>query len=92
MTQIAKTFHVLPSIVAANMDEDHEDWSITAMQLIGYAQAKAVSDRNNSDELKEWEGSKLMKMVDRNSFELHKERMAVRAREAEARAAAKAVK
>lgn len=85
---VAKAFHVLPSVAARDLDEDPERLSLLCLPLINYAEAKAAFDGAEDDEaLKGWAGSKSMEAVTRNTFELHKERVARRKAERERAAA-----
>lgn len=73
---VAEAFHVLPSIVARDLDSDPEMLSLKVLPLLRYAEAYHVLKHADSkDTLKSWAGSKVMEEVKRNTFELHKERV-----------------
>ena len=77
IARIAETFSQLPSVVARDLDSDPERLSITCLSFLSYAEAYGAEKRAKSaDDLKAWEGSKVMDDVIRNSFELRKEKVA----------------
>jgi len=76
---IADQFHVLPTIVARDLETDPEQLSKECQRLLSYAQAKRAFDAaEDSKDLEFWKGSKLMNAVEINTFALHKERIAKR--------------
>jgi len=82
IAQIAETFHVLPNVVAQDLDEDPERLSLTCVSLLRYAEAKQHEENaKDADDMKMWKGSKLMEEVLRNKFQLHRERVARRGAE-----------
>jgi len=77
---VAEAFHVLPSVVARDLDRDPEQLSLICIPLLRYAEAKADFDRAKDEkDLARWKGSKLMGSVKKNTFELRTERLARRA-------------
>lgn len=77
VARIAKEFGVLPSAVARDLDEDPEHSSIVAIQMLGYAHAKAEYDAAKGDEkkLEHWKDSSTMDTVRDNTFKMMKARM-----------------
>jgi len=77
---VAETFHVLPTVVARDLDSDPEQMSLLCVSLLRYAEAKRAEETAKSEEeLASWKGSEVMEKVLRNKYELHKERTAARA-------------
>lgn len=74
---IAKEFHVLPSVVARDLDEDPERLSLVCLQLLRYAEAKDAWDSNNKDRIKAFSGSDMMKRVQEYEFDLVQKSMGV---------------
>jgi len=82
IARVAETFHVLPSVVARDLDTDPERLSLTCMTLLQYSEAHSAEKRSSSkDDMKIWRGNKVMDMVLDTKMELHKERVAARAAE-----------
>jgi len=79
---VAEAFHVLPSVVARDLDRDPEQLSLICIPLLRYAEAKGDFDRSKEEkDLDRWKGSKLMSSVRKNTFELAAERRRKRASE-----------
>lgn len=77
IARVAETFHVLPTIVARDLDRDPERLSLMCMSLLQYAEAHDAEKRATSDDdMKAWRGNKVMDMVLDVKMELHKERLA----------------
>jgi hypothetical protein len=76
-TRVAKEFNVLPSVAARDLDEDPERLSMTAVSLLAYSQAKAAWDaaEGDSSKLDAWKDSDLMAQVQKNAFDMTKERV-----------------
>jgi len=74
---IAEAFHVLPSVVARDLDEDPEQLSRECFRLLVYQQAKRAFDAaDDKKALEPWRGNPMMEAVTQNTFDLHKERLA----------------
>jgi hypothetical protein len=63
--------------VARDLDEDPEQLSLLAIQVLGYAQAKSEYDaaEGNAEKLKHWAKSDLMDTVRNNTFKGMKARL-----------------
>jgi hypothetical protein len=72
IANIAKTFHILPSIVAADLDNDPERLSMKCLAIINYAAAKSAYDIHEGDpkQLRHW--GDIMDTVQANTFAYHK--------------------
>ena len=76
---IAKAFHILPSVVARDLDNDPEQLSLACLPLLNYANRKDIFDqavrRGNDDKtLDAYVDDEIMSRVKRNTMDLHKER------------------
>lgn len=70
---IAEAFHVLPSIVARDIETDPNQLSAKCLHFLRYRDAyQAFKAAKKQDDLKSWEGSKMMDAVITNDFELKK--------------------
>jgi hypothetical protein len=69
ITCIAQEFGVLPSVAERALARDAENTDTLCLYLARYAEAKAVYDRANKEELKAWDKSKLMQRVEQYEFE-----------------------
>jgi len=49
IANIADQFHVLPSVVARDLDEDPDQLSLRCMELLSYAQVKGAFDEAKGD-------------------------------------------
>lgn len=79
IANIAETFHVLPTTVARDLDEDPERLSLLCLSVLRYAEAKSAEERSESEsDLASWKGSQLMERVLENKFALHKEKTEAR--------------
>jgi hypothetical protein len=79
---VAEAFHVLPSVVARDLDEDPERLSLECLRLLNYAEARRALEAGEGDK-PWWKDNKLMAAASRNAGELMSER---RKRAAERRA------
>jgi hypothetical protein len=70
VAQIADRFHVLPSVVARDLDNDPERLSLQCLPLLAYAEAYRVYRRGNKAEIKRWSDSKVMELVTTNDFSI----------------------
>lgn len=71
---VAEAFHVLPTIVAREMDDDPENLSIICLQMLRYAEAKRAEEVSKDEkDLEAWKGSWIMEQVLQNKFDLFKE-------------------
>jgi hypothetical protein len=75
VAKVAKEFGVLPSQAARAMDADPEGIDLIALGLIRYAEAHAAYRRANKEELKAWQGSKVMAIVEENDFAVAREQL-----------------
>ena len=76
IARVAETFHVLPSVVARDLDRDPERLSLICMSLLQYAEAYDAEKRAKSeDDMKMWKGNKVMDMVIDTKFALRQERI-----------------
>lgn len=77
IARVAKEFGALPSVVARDLDEDPEQLSLLAVQVLGYGSAKAEYDAAQGDaqKLKHWKNSDLMDTVRDNTFKAMKARL-----------------
>jgi hypothetical protein len=76
---VAKEFGLLPSLVARDLDEDPEHYSLLCLEALRYSEAKkAFETAKDEESLKPWKGTFVMSQVNRNAFDLHKERVARR--------------
>jgi hypothetical protein len=83
IARVAEAFHVLPSQVARDLDEDPEQLSLVCLSVLQYAEAHDAEKRSQGeDDLKHWKGSKIMDMVIDTKLQLHKERFERRKRKA----------
>ena len=89
---MANSYHVLPSQAARDLDNDPEQLSLVCLTLLNYADAKRAFDqaKDKTRDLAAWKDSNLMPHVERNTFDLHKERLAARAEARQAEAQEKA--
>lgn len=79
MSRIAEKFNQLPSVVANDLDNDPGLLSLVCLEFLAYAQAKNAFDSAKDDKaLKPWSGSRLMESVKKNTFEIHKDKIAAR--------------
>jgi hypothetical protein len=76
---VAEAFHVLPSVVARDLDEDPEQLAIVCVQLLRYAdahrayrEAGRTPGRGGKELMRSWKktpsGRRLMEMVEANDF------------------------
>ena len=76
---VADQFHQLPSMVARSLDSDPSRIDLAVIPLLRYNEAKHAFDNSkDSDDLKPWQGNKIMEAVMKNTMELHRERVARR--------------
>ena len=76
---IAESFHVLPSEVARDLDEDPEQLSLLCIPLLKYAEAKRAFDAaKDPKDLEPWRTSVMMALVKRNAASLSDDRKAKR--------------
>jgi hypothetical protein len=75
VAKVAKEFGVLPSQAARAMDADPEGIDLIGLGLLRYAEAHAAYRRADKTELKAWQGSKVMAMVEENDFADARDRM-----------------
>lgn len=76
MAILADTFHVLPSQVARDLDRDPERSAIECAAMLRYAEAwRAFKHSKGPEDLKPWRDSKMMEQVERNTFDIHQERL-----------------
>ncbi len=80
---VANSYHVLPSVVARDLDNDPEQLSLVCLTLLNYADAKRAFERGNEHELASWKDSPMMGHVEKNTFDLHQERLEQRKAEAD---------
>lgn len=68
---------VLPSQAVRELDDDPEQTVLTILELRAYAAAKRAYDgaANKVDDLRAWEGSAVMTLVETHSYELRQERL-----------------
>lgn len=66
---------MLPTQAAKAMDRDPEGLCHIGLSLLRYSEAHAAYRRANKHELKAWEGSKLMAMVEEIDFAIARESM-----------------
>lgn len=79
IANVAAEFHVLPTAVARDLDEDPERLSLLCLSFLRYAEAKGAEERSESEsDLAAWKGSQLMERVLENKFALHKEKAEAR--------------
>ena len=71
---IAEAFHVLPSAVARDLDDDPEMVSLECFHFLQYAKAYADFDSDGDEAVKRWKGSALMDEVTANTFAMAKAR------------------
>jgi hypothetical protein len=69
--RICEEFHCLPREAAHELDEDPERLALLILDLRGYAAAKTAFDRAKDKvaDLKAWEGSAAMTLVETLTFE-----------------------
>lgn len=83
VARIAERFHVLPSAVARDLEEDPDQLSARCLTLLDYATVKRAEESSrDQDDLKPWKGP-MLELVLRNKFDLHKEKVAAKAAAAE---------
>jgi len=74
---VAETYHVTPYMAAQELDDDPLRTSFLCLPLLPYARAKQAFDSAKSrKDLEAWRDSQTMRDVEKNTFELHKEREA----------------
>lgn len=76
IARVAKEFGVLPSIVARDLDNDPGQLSLQVLPLLRYEEALRVYRRNDPEELKRWQGSDVMRMVEENDFAVAERQLA----------------
>lgn len=75
----AEAFHVSPLQVADELERDPDDLIPICLSMLRYAEAKAAFDgAKDKTALEPWEKSRMMDLVTKNTFEIHKERIAKR--------------
>lgn len=75
MAVIAEAFHVLPSTVARDLDDDPEQISLLCLPLLSYARAKHAFDvAKDQKDLEPWAKSMDMALVRRNKAALDEQR------------------
>lgn len=75
MAVVAEAFHVLPTAVARDLDNDPGQLSLECLSFIRYAEAKAAYDKSKKKEdLESWGRSSVMEQVMANTHELAHDR------------------
>ena len=73
---IADKFHVLPAVVAHDLDSDPEQLSLSCLSFLSYANAKSIFDEamkaGDHKTLDAYQDSDLMSRVRRNTLDTHK--------------------
>jgi hypothetical protein len=79
VARVAKTFGVLPTVVARELDDDPSFYTLQAYDALQYAEAKAIFDSaKDKTTLERFTGDPMMRAVEDNTFALHKERLEAR--------------
>lgn len=68
---VAKEFGVLPTVAEQALLDDTDGMIGKAMTMYRYREAKTAFDGPDLD-MKAWRGSQVMKMVKKNTFDLHR--------------------
>lgn len=73
--QIAKMFGVLPSVVAADLDNDSSELTMQTFEALMYAETKRVFDTaKDKTKIDPFMKDPVMRAVVKNTFEIAKER------------------
>lgn len=79
VARIAKTFGVLPTVVARDLDDDPTFYTLQVYDALQYAETKAIFDSaKDKTTLEKFAGDPMMKLVEDNTFAIHKARLAQR--------------
>ena len=75
IANVAREFHLLPTVVARDLDNDPDQLSLLCLQALRYSDAFRAYKRGKKAEMDAWKDSSIMRQVTENDFARAREEM-----------------